>query len=191
MPQRGNDLIGELLRGDITNGQVRPPVRNGIADGIDEVRFPEPDPSIDKQGIIGKPRVLPHPLGSGMGELVGRTHYKSIEGIPRVEVTPPARKPVLPVFHPGVQLAEGSVFLFCGLELHNYLIPKELFRRFGNKGRIAVLHPLAVEPVGDLEGEDPVLEAEEPHGLEPELKKILPHLFRNSSKALIPEFLSI
>jgi len=56
-----------------------------IADGVQQMGFPQADPTIDKERVVGMSRLFGHCQTTGVSEAVGLPHNKGLEGVARVD----------------------------------------------------------------------------------------------------------
>ena len=78
---RPDEVRDELLAGDHRNPPVWLLSVNLVTDGVKQVRLPEPDTPIEKQGIVFRPRRAGHHARRRMAKLVSRADHKPIEGV--------------------------------------------------------------------------------------------------------------
>ncbi|MGC3992441.1 MAG: hypothetical protein QM796_22625 [Chthoniobacteraceae bacterium] len=79
-----DELVGELLAGEVHHlGRLLMTVHI-LADRLDEVRLAQTHTAIHEERIVGLGRGLRDRERGGMGELVVRAHHEGLEGIARV-----------------------------------------------------------------------------------------------------------
>ena len=54
---------------------------DGVGDGVEQMGLAQAGGPVDEQGVIAHSRVLRRLPGGGVGEFVGRAHYKPVEGV--------------------------------------------------------------------------------------------------------------
>lgn len=75
----GDQLVGELLAGDVHDDKVRMGALDLGLDRGQQVGLAQAGPAVDEQGVIGSGRVGRHSLGCRKGKLVGRAFDEVLE----------------------------------------------------------------------------------------------------------------
>ena len=82
---RVDELVGELLAGDVAHLGPVVEAAHVVADGVEQVGLAQPGVAVDQQRVVGLARRLGHRDGRGVGEAVGRADHEGLEGVLRVE----------------------------------------------------------------------------------------------------------
>src|SRR3990172_8142439 len=83
-----DELVRKLFRrevADLLDLGKNPVHENMVPDGMEEVRLPQSDASVDEKGIIILGRLIGHRQASGIGKLITGSHDKIVKGILRGE----------------------------------------------------------------------------------------------------------
>ena len=83
---RVDQLVDELLGGQVEHPQLRPGAQDLMADGVQQVGLAEAHAAVEEERVVALRRVLGDGLGGGVGELVGLAHDERAEQVLRVEV---------------------------------------------------------------------------------------------------------
>jgi hypothetical protein len=82
---RVDELVGELLAGDVAHLRVGVEAADVVADRVQQVGLPQPGLAVDEQRVVGLAGRLGDGNGGGVREAVGRTDDEGLEGVLRVE----------------------------------------------------------------------------------------------------------
>ena len=77
------EVVEKLFDGGINDDFVL--IGEAVADGLEQVGFPQTDTTVDKKRVVELSGLLADTLGDGVGELVGVADDEAAEGIGRVE----------------------------------------------------------------------------------------------------------
>lgn len=85
-PDRVNEIVEEVLRGDIVDNQFRVHSQGLMANGVEEMGFTEARSAIYEQGVVMGAGLLGNGHGGRPGKSVRLTHDKTLEAVPRYQV---------------------------------------------------------------------------------------------------------
>src|SRR5208337_170487 len=80
------DVVGESLRGDVSQPHLLPVMFNHVADSLHKVGLPQADSPVKKKRVVSLCWSLRHCPCRSVSELVARSDYECLEGIPGVEL---------------------------------------------------------------------------------------------------------
>ena len=83
---RGDELVGELLRRGVHDALPRELRHDLVADGVHEVGLAEPDPAIQEERVVGVPGALGDREACRMSQAIGRADDEVGKGIASVQV---------------------------------------------------------------------------------------------------------
>src|SRR5262249_60017856 len=84
-PQRGDELGGEGLSGEIGDARRRVLLPEAVADGLEEVGFSESRFAVDEEWVIGAAGGGGDGAGGRMGEAIRAADDEAVEGVLLVE----------------------------------------------------------------------------------------------------------
>ena len=84
--QRDDEVVHELLGGDVANTEPGLHSRDVAADRVEEVGLAEPGASVDEERVVGVGRRLRDGERGGVREAVGRADHEGVEGVFGMEV---------------------------------------------------------------------------------------------------------
>ena len=79
--QRVDELIDELLGGEIKHLELRPPGEDLVTDGVQQVRFSQADATVKEERVVAVRRALGDGARGGVGELVGAADDEGVEEV--------------------------------------------------------------------------------------------------------------
>ena len=82
---RVDELVGELLAGDVAHLGAGVEAAHVVADGVQQVGLAQPGVAVDEQRVVGLARRLGHRDGRRVGEAVGGADDEGLEGVLRVQ----------------------------------------------------------------------------------------------------------
>ena len=80
-----DELVGELLGGQIGDAGVLLVLCDVLADSVKQVCLAQPNPAVEKQRIVGFARRLGDREGCAMSEVVIVAHHEGVEGVVWIE----------------------------------------------------------------------------------------------------------
>ena len=184
----GDELVGELLAGDVDDALAREARDDRVADGVHQVRLAQADAAVQEERVVGVARALGDRQARGMGEAVGRADDEVAERVARVEADRPALRAADPArleahLRAGAALALrrgwrrlGSVSTrsdgddLADLELDVHAVADHARQRLADQRPVAGLQPVLGEAVGDGDAEAAVVDGDERGVLEPGLE---------------------
>ena len=142
-----DQLVGEFVAFDVDDVHLRMPSCDLVADGIEQVGFPEAGIAVDEQRVVERRRLCGDRHGSRMRKFVRRPHDERVEGELVVVV-----------------LGRGVLFLLLlrgghvlrHADLHLDARPEDLGHRVVQKIHIAPVQRLPVEFIRRLQKGDPL-----------------------------------
>jgi hypothetical protein len=85
--QGGDEVVGELLGGDIAHLEARGLRQRRVSDGVQQVRLPQADAPVDEEGVVAVSRLVGHRDGGRVCELISGTDDEPVERVPVVQRT--------------------------------------------------------------------------------------------------------
>jgi hypothetical protein len=83
---RADELVGELLRGEVFDANPGVGAGETVADGMEQMGLAETDAAVDEEGVVGGGRELGHGETGRLGELVGGADDEGLERVTPIEV---------------------------------------------------------------------------------------------------------
>ena len=165
----GDELVGELLAGDVDDALARARVAHRVADGVHEVRLAEADAAVEEERVVGVAGSLGDGEAGRVGELVGRADDEGAEGVARVQVDgaalraadasgleadPGVARPRPPP--PGCSWLVRPARTAClaHLELHVDGVADDPRQRLADERAVAALEPVLGEAAGHGDAEE-------------------------------------
>ena len=128
----GNQLVGEVLAGDVEQALLRVLLLHIVADGVHEVGLAQAHAAVDEQRVVRVRRGLSHRQRRRMGEAVAAAHHEGVEGVLGVELHG-AR------VHGGVGLPGVLVLILrLGEDFHAHGLSRHLGQARSDQRRVAV-----------------------------------------------------
>ncbi len=81
----GDELVGELLAGDVDDALAREAGDDGVADGVHQVGLAEADAAVQEQWVVGVTGALRDRQARGVCEAIGGADDEGPEGVAGVE----------------------------------------------------------------------------------------------------------
>ena len=174
-----HELVGKVVALDVGDAFLRLTLVDGVADGQQQVRFPEAGIAVDEKGIVGLARILRHGDGGGVGEAVGVADDEVVKGVAR---------------HLGqgvgaVSLAGGFKVVIVGQDQHLKIRSEEIIKRGLDPVAEALLDDLLLELTAGFQHKAAVVQLHG-HAVEkPGLHRRRRELLRQDVQHLLPYIL--
>ena len=180
--QGGDEVVGELLGGDVAHLEARGFLQRRVSDRVQQVRLPQADAPVDEERVVAVSGLVGDRDGCRVGELVSGTDDEPVERVPvvqRTEHRPGARGGLLgELEQPGRDGSRGKRVLLLApdQDLDGHLLRELLPRDLLDPGEMVLLDPLLEELVGGGDEEDRTFPRDEPQGAQPRLEHLFAHL---------------
>lgn len=92
----GDDVVGELLGGDVGDARLWGADEDLVRDRLHEMRLPEPGGAVEEERVIGLPGGLGHSHRRRRGKVIGLADYEGLKGVPLIQCAEryPTRPPL-------------------------------------------------------------------------------------------------